>query len=94
MLNWMLNWILTSNTTSNIKYSFLHVFLNDQTAVPEFLQSPVVCGSVLLILNLDSYDGSGERSPLPLFGHAGGQQIRGQRRVESVCQQHKLELHL
>lgn len=69
-------------------------FPYDETAVPEFLQSPVMCGSVLLILHFNGYDGSGERSSLPLFGHAGGQQIGGQRRVESVCQQDELELHL
>lgn len=53
-----------------------------------------MCGSVLLILDFNGHDGSGERSSLPLFGHTGGQQVRGQRRVESVRQQDELELHL
>lgn len=61
---------------------------------PELLQSPVVCGSVLLILHFNSDDGLGERSSLPLFGYARGQQVGGQRRVQSVRQQDELELNL
>lgn len=62
--------------------------------LPEFLQSPVMRGSILLILDFHGYDGLGERSSLPLLGHAGGQQVRRQWRVESVGQEDKLELHL
>lgn len=69
-------------------------FFNDKTAVPELLQSPVMCGTILLILHFNGYDGLRKRSSLPLFGHAGGQQIRWQGRVKGVCQQYELELHL
>lgn len=53
-----------------------------------------MCGSVLLILHFNSYNGLGERTSLSLFGHAGGQQVRRQGRVQGVRQQDELELHL
>ena len=68
--------------------------IQTQADLPEFLQGPVVCGPVLLILDLHGYDGAGEGAPLPLIGHAGRQEVRGQRGVQRVRQQHELELHL
>lgn len=62
--------------------------------VPQFFQSPVMCGSVLLILHFDGHYRPRERSPLSLFSLTGRQQVRGQRRIERVCQEDKLELHL
>ena len=70
------------------------LIIGDKTTAPEFLQSPVMCGSVLLILHFNGNDGSREGSSLPLFGHTGWQQVGGQGRVESVGQQDELELHL
>lgn len=75
-------------------FSQLFRVAEDKPTAPEFFQGPVMRGAVLLILHLHGDDGSGERSPLPLFGHTGGQQVRRQRRVEGVGQQDELELHL
>ena len=60
--------------------------------IPEFLQRPVMRGAILGILDLDSDDGFRER-PAGVAA-LGRQQVRGQRGVESVRQQHKLELDL
>lgn len=62
--------------------------------LPEFLQSPVVCGSIFLILHFNSDNSLRERPPFSLVSHAGGQQVRRQRRIKSVRQEDKLELHL
>lgn len=51
-------------------------------------------GSILLILHFHGYDSSRERPPLPLCVVAVREQIGRQRRIKSVCQQDKLELHL
>lgn len=83
-------WIKTGSTD----WAGIKCIIADKTTAPEFLQGPVMRGSVLLILYFNSNDGSRERSSLPLFGHTGWQQVGGQGRVESVGQQDELELHL
>lgn len=60
----------------------------------EFIKGPVVCGAVLEVLNLDSDNGSGERSGVTVFLGFRRQQLRGKWGVQCVCQQHKLELDL
>lgn len=51
-------------------------------------------GSVLQVLHLHGHHGAGERAALPALVGLGGQQLRGQRRVQRVREQHELELHL
>ncbi len=53
-------------------------------AVPEFVQGPVVCGTIFLVLNLYCYDGAREQPFLPVFGYAGGQEVRRQWGVQCV----------
>lgn len=60
----------------------------------EFIKGPVVCGSVLKVLNLYGHHGARERPGVTLFLWLWRQELRGQRRVQSVCQQDKLELDL
>lgn len=67
---------------------------NENFLAPQFFQSPVMCGSILLILDFDGYNRPRERPPLSLFSLTGGQQVRGQRRVERVRQEDELELNL
>lgn len=60
----------------------------------EFIKRPVVCGSVLKVLNLYSHHSAGERPGVTLFLRFWWQELRGQWRVQCVCQQDKLELDL
>lgn len=60
----------------------------------EFIKGPVVRGSVLEVLNLYGHHGAGERPGVTLFLRLWWQELRGQWRVQRVCQQHKLELDL
>lgn len=53
-----------------------------------------MCCPVLLVLHLHSHNGAGERPLLPVLGSIGGQQVRRERRVQRVCEEHKLELDL
>lgn len=53
-----------------------------------------MCGSILKVLNLYSHHGARERPGVTLFLWLWGQELRGQRRVQRVCQQDKLELDL
>lgn len=64
------------------------------SAAPELLQRPVVGGPILLVLHLHSHDGAGEGPCLPFLGGLRRQQVRGQWRVEGVCEEDELELHL
>lgn len=63
-------------------------------ALLEFIQGPVVCGSILQVLDLYSHHGAGERPGVALFLWLLRQELRGQWRVQCVCQQDKLELDL
>lgn len=59
---------------------------------PEFLKTPIMSGSILQVLNLDSHNGLGEWTVfIPILR---GHQVRGEWGVESVSEQHKLELDL
>lgn len=60
----------------------------------EFVEGPVVCSSIFKVLNLYSHHGAGERPDIVLFLWFWGQELRGQWRIQRVCQQHKLELNL
>lgn len=53
-----------------------------------------MCRSVFKVLNLHSHHGAGERPGAVLFLWLWGQKLRGQWRVQRVCQQDKLELNL
>lgn len=54
-----------------------------------------MCCSVLEVLHLHSHHGAREGPALAaLVGLGLGQQLRRQRRVQGVREQHKLELHL
>lgn len=63
-------------------------------ALLEFLKGPVVRGSILQVLNLYSHHCARERPGVALLLWLWGLQLRGQWRVERVCQQDKLELDL
>lgn len=51
-------------------------------------------GSVLQILNLYGHHSARKRPGVALFLRLRWQELRGQRRVQSVGEQHKLELNL
>lgn len=51
-------------------------------------------GSILQVLNLDSHHSAGERPCVTLLLWLRGLELRGQRRVQRVCQEDKLELNL
>lgn len=51
-------------------------------------------GSIFLILHLHGHDSTWEVSYLSVLTRLSGQQVWRQRGVESVCEEHKLELDL
>lgn len=53
-----------------------------------------MCGSILLILHLHRHNGTWEVPFIPLLGFLRGREVRRQRRVEGVREQHELELDL
>lgn len=64
--------------------------------IPELLQGPVVCGAVLGILHFHRNHRAWEGTRFTVMGpsRVRGQKFRGQRWVEGVRQQYKLELNL
>ena len=62
------------------------------TVLPEFLQTPEVCGSVLQVFHLHGHNGLWEGAAV--FPLLKGHQVRGQGGVGCVGEQDKLELHL
>lgn len=68
--------------------------LSNTIHILEFLQGPVVCCPVLEVLHLHGHHGAGEWAAVAALVGLGGQQLRGQGRVQRVRQQHELELHL
>lgn len=63
-------------------------------ALLEFLQGPVVRGAVLQVLHLHGHHGAWEWPQVALLLRLRRQQLRRQRRVQGVGEQHKLELNL
>ena len=66
--------------------------LHYEPLLPQFLQGPVVCCSVLQVLYLHGNDGLGEWSTLVSL--ISGEEVGRKRRIQGVSQQHKLELNL
>lgn len=60
----------------------------------EFLQRPVVSGSILQVLDLHSHHGTRERPGVTLLLWLRRQKLRRKWGVQRVCQKHKLELDL